>query len=163
MILVMLGTQNNSFYRLLEEIEKNIEQEIIKEEVIVQAGYTKFESKNMKILDLISKEQLEELQKEARIIITHGGVGSIITSIEKEKKVIAVARSHEYGEHINNHQKEIVQKFSEKGYIIGIEEVPKLKEALLQVEDFKPKKYEPDNKKMLTILEEFINKTIKKE
>lgn len=25
MILVMLGTQNNSFHRLLEEIEKNIE------------------------------------------------------------------------------------------------------------------------------------------
>ena len=26
MVLVMLGTQNNSFHRLLEEIQKNIEE-----------------------------------------------------------------------------------------------------------------------------------------
>ena len=38
MILVMLGTQNNSFHRLLEEVEKNIENGTIQEDVIVQAG-----------------------------------------------------------------------------------------------------------------------------
>ena len=53
MILVLLGTQNNSFHRLLEEVEKNIKNKTIQEEVIVQAGYTKFESKNMKIIDLM--------------------------------------------------------------------------------------------------------------
>lgn len=104
MILVLLGTQNNSFHRLLEEIEKNLQNGTIDEEVIVQAGYTNFESKNMKIFDLIPKEKLEELQKKADLIITHGGVGSIISSIEKDKKVIAVPRLHEYGEHVNNHQ-----------------------------------------------------------
>ena len=56
MILVMLGTQNNSFHRLLEEVEKNIENGTIQEDVIVQAGYTKFESKNMKIIDLMSNQ-----------------------------------------------------------------------------------------------------------
>ena len=40
MILVLLGTQKNSFNRLLEEIEKCIDNNIIKEEVVVQAGYT---------------------------------------------------------------------------------------------------------------------------
>ena len=44
MILVLLGTQNNSFHRLLEEIDKLIKQKIIQEEVIVQAGYTKYQS-----------------------------------------------------------------------------------------------------------------------
>ena len=63
MILVMLGTQNNSFHRLLEEVEKNIENGTIQEDVIVQAGYTKFESKHMQIFDLIPKEKLEELQE----------------------------------------------------------------------------------------------------
>ena len=42
MILVMLGTQNNDFHRLLDEIEKNIANGNIKEEVIVQAGFTKY-------------------------------------------------------------------------------------------------------------------------
>ena len=132
MILVLLGTQNNSFYRLLEEIEKNIKDGTIKEEVIVQAGYTKFQSDKMRIIDLISKEQLEQFQDEADLIITHGGVGSIISSIEKGKKVIAVPRMHEYGEHVNNHQIEIVKDFNDKGYIIGIEKVEDLKQAIIK-------------------------------
>ena len=45
MILVMLGTQNNSFHRLLEKIDKLIEEKKIQDKVIVQAGYTKYESK----------------------------------------------------------------------------------------------------------------------
>lgn len=90
MILVLLGTQNNSFHRLLEEIERLIESEIIKEEVIVQAGYTQYTSNNMRILGLISKQELEKLQNEADFMITHGGVGSILLSITKNKKVIAV-------------------------------------------------------------------------
>ena len=94
MILVLLGTQNNSFHRLLEEIEKNIKDGTIKEEVIVQAGYTKFQSYKMRIVDLISKEQLEQFQDEANLIITHGGVGSIVSSLKRGKKVIAVPRMH---------------------------------------------------------------------
>ena len=157
MILVLLGTQNNSFNRLLEEIEKNIKNGTIKEEVIVQAGYTKFETNKMKIIDLMSKEQLEKFQDEADLIITHGGVGSIISSIEKGKKVIAVPRMHEYGEHVNNHQKEIVKDFNDKGYIIGIEKVEDLKQAIIKSKEFEPKKYQPNNEKMLKIIEEFID------
>lgn len=74
MILVLLGTQNNSFHRLLEEIDKLIKQKIIQEEVIVQAGYTKYQSENMKIFDLIPNEELEKYQNQASLIITHGGV-----------------------------------------------------------------------------------------
>ena len=157
MILVLLGTQNNSFNRLLEEIEKNIKNGTIKEEVIVQAGYTKFETDKMEIIDLMSKEQLEKFQDEADLIITHGGVGSIISSIEKGKKVIAVPRMHEYGEHVNNHQKEIVKDFNDKGYIIGIEKVEDLKQAIIKSKEFEPKKYQPNNEKMLKIIEEFID------
>ena len=60
MILVMLGTQNNSFHRLLEEIDKLIEKGVIKEKVVVQGGYTKYTSKNMEIFSLIPQEKLED-------------------------------------------------------------------------------------------------------
>lgn len=156
MILVLLGTQNNSFHRLLEEVEKNIEDGTINEEVIVQAGYTKFESDKMKIIDLMSKEQLSKFQDEANLVITHGGVGSIVSSIEKRKKVIAVARKHEYGEHVNDHQIQIVKDFNDKGYIIGIENVEDLKEAIIKSKTFEPVKYQPNNQKMLKIIEDFI-------
>lgn len=158
MILVLLGTQNNSFHRLLEEIDKLIENKKITEKVIVQAGYTKYETQNMKILELIPKKELEQYQEQADLIITHGGVGSIISSIEKNKKVIAVARLHEYGEHVNNHQKDIVQLFNQKGYIIGINDVKELEKAIEKVNSFTPKRYEHNNEKMLKIIEEFIEK-----
>ena len=156
MILVMLGTQNNSFHRLLEEVEKNIENGTIQEDVIVQAGYTKFESKNMQIFDLIPKEKLEELQEKANLIITHGGVGSIISSIEKDKKVIAVPRLGKYNEHVNDHQVEIIESFNEKGYIIGLHDVSELGEALDKVKKFIPQKYVKNTGKILKIVEDFI-------
>ena len=108
MILVLLGTQNNSFHRLLEKMDELIEKGVIDEKVLVQSGYTNYESKNMRIFDLIPQEELERYQDQADLIITHGGVGSIISSIKKEKKVIAVPRLHEFQEHVNNHQKQIV-------------------------------------------------------
>ena len=158
MILVLLGTQNNSFHRLLEEIDNLIKEGKIKEEVIVQAGYTKYETPNMKQFDLIDSKEFEELQQKARIIITHGGVGSIISSIKKGKKVIAVPRLHEYGEHVNNHQEEIVTMFNQKGYIIGINDVKELRQAIKKAKDFIPEEYKPNNEKMLKIIENFIEK-----
>ena len=158
MILVLLGTQNNSFHRLLQEVENNIKNGTINEEVIVQAGYTKYQSHKMRVIDLISKEQLEKFQDEANLIITHGGVGSIITSIKKGKKVIAVPRMHEYGEHVNNHQIDIVKNFNEQGYIIGIEKVEDLGQAIMKSKEFEPKEYKLNNQKMLEIIENFIDK-----
>lgn len=158
MILVLLGTQNNDFHRLLEEINRLIQSEVIKEEVIVQAGYTKYSSEKMKIFDFISRDKLEELQKEANVIITHGGVGSILLSITKDKKVIAIPRLHQFGEHVNNHQKEIVELFNNKGYIIGVQGVEELEQAMKQLESFQPQKYQQNHDKMLKIIEDFIEK-----
>lgn len=157
MILVLLGTQNNSFHRLLEEIDRLIEKEIIKDEVIVQAGYTKYESKNMKIFNLISKEELDKLQEKADIIITHGGVGSIISSTKLGKKVIAVPRLSKYKEHVNDHQKDIVSVFDKKGYIVGLTGVEELENAIEKVKKFVPNKYEENNEKMLSIISDFID------
>ena len=95
----------------------------------------------MKIFDLISRNELEKFQNESDLIITHGGVGSIVSSIKKGKKVIAVPRLHKYEEHVNDHQKEIVELFNKKGYIIGIEDVKELGEAINKVEKFEPKEY----------------------
>ena len=112
----------------------------------------------MRIIDFMTKEEIEKLQTQAALIITHGGVGSILLSITKGKKVIAIPRLHKYQEHVNDHQKEIVELFNEKGYIIGIQEVEDLEQAIQRSKEFKPKKYEQDNSKMLQLIEDFIEK-----
>ena len=157
MILVLLGTQNNSFHRLLEEIQKNIDNGNITEEVVVQKGYTKFESENMKIYNQLPINEIEKLIEKADLVITHGGVGSIVTSIEKGKKVIAVPRLKKYKEHVNDHQLDIIKSFNEIGYIIGINGVEELKEALKKVQDFSPKKYIKNTGNIISIVENFID------
>ena len=156
MILVLLGTQNNSFHRLLEEIQKNIDNGNIKEEVIVQKGYTKFESKNMTTYTQLPTDKFEEMIDKANLVITHGGVGSIITAIEKNKKVIAVPRLKKYKEHVNDHQLDIIKSFDEKGYIIGLNSVQDLKNALKRVQEFEPKQYVKNTGNILKIVENFI-------
>ena len=153
MILVMLGTQNNSFHRLLEKIDQLVEDGKISGEVIVQAGYTKYESQNMKIIDFVSNDEIENLEQQADYIITHGGVGSIINSIEKGKKVIAIPRLKKYGEHVNDHQ----ESFDKLGYIIGIADVSQLEEALQKIKEFKPKKYIQNTGNIINIVQNFID------
>ena len=50
MILVTLGTQDKQFVRLLDIVQEQIDLGNIKDKVIVQAGCTKYESKDMGFL-----------------------------------------------------------------------------------------------------------------
>ena len=157
MILVLLGTQNNSFKRLLEEVQKNIDNGNIKEKVIVQKGFTKFESKDMEMYKELPSEKINKLIEQANIVITHGGVGSIISSITRGKKVIAVPRLKKYKEHVNDHQLDIINSFNDNGYIIGIHCVEELGEVLTKIKSFVPKKYIQNTGKVINIIENFID------
>lgn len=157
MILILLGTQDNSFHRLLEEVQKLINKNVITEKVIVQAGRTKYESKDMEIYSLMPEEKLAELMKKSDLVITHGGVGSIVMALKMGKKVIAVPRLSEFGEHINDHQIQIIDSFNSQEFLIGITELKDLEEALKRSKEFKPKKFESKTEHMINLIEGFID------
>ncbi len=156
MILVTLGTQDKPFTRLLEAVQKQIDNGNIKDEVIVQAGYTKFESKDMKIYELIEYEKFDKLVKDCDILITHGGVASILNGIKNGKKVIAAARLKEFGEHTNDHQLQIISDFSKKGYLLALDDFDRLDELLKKVKKFKPKKYVSNTENFIKHIENYI-------
>ena len=156
MILVTLGTQDKSFDRLLKAIDKEIENKNIKEKVIVQAGYTKYKSDNMKIFDLVSEEELEKLVKKCDLLITHGGVGSILLGIRNNKKVISAARLKKYGEHTNDHQKQIIKEFKKLGYITELDDFNKLKKIIEEAKSKEPVKFKSNNAKFVKNIEKYI-------
>ena len=158
MILVTLGTQDKSFKRLLEAIDKQVELGNIKDKIVVQAGCTKYESKNMEIFDLIPMEKFDDLIKSCDLLITHGGVGSIITGLKNNKTVIAAARLEKYKEHTNDHQLQIIENFSNDGYILGLDNFDELDKVLEKAKTFKPKKYVSNTDKMIKIIEDYIDK-----
>lgn len=157
MILVTLGTQDKSFKRLLDAIQKQIDNGNITDRVVVQAGCTKYESKDMEIFDLIDREKFNDLMKKCDLLITHGGVGSILTGLKNNKKVIAAARLKEYKEHTNNHQLEIIEKFESTGLIMSLKDFDKLDIILKKINSFKPKKYKSNTTNMIKLIEDYID------
>lgn len=155
MILVTLGTQTQKFERLLKAIEYSN----INDEIIVQAGGSSdFQSKKMQIMKFINYEEMNKLIEKADYIITHGGTGSIIMPLQKNKKVIACARLEKYGEHINNHQQELVSIFDEEGYILELHENEKLDVVVKKLKNWQPKKYISNTENFIKNLKEEIDR-----
>lgn len=156
MILVTLGTQKQSFIRLLKMIDKCIENGTITDKVIVQAGHTKYDTKNMEIFDFVSISELDKLVSECDLLITHGGVGSIMTALRKGKKVIAVARLFKYKEHVNDHQLQIVNEFSNKNYILNADE-NNFEEVVKKAKNFKPSPFKSKADDIIRLINNYIN------
>lgn len=156
MILVILGTQDKQFPRILKAIDDLIEKGTIKDRVVVQAGQTKYESNNMEILGLLPEPEFDKLMDEADLIITHGGAGTILSAIKKGKRVIACARLAKYKEHHNDHQKQIIKEFSEEGYILELKDFNKLDVMIEKSKNFKPKKFTSNTKNMIKLLDDYI-------
>lgn len=116
MIFVTLGTQKQSFIRLLQEIENC--KILNNEEIVAQVGNTKFVSDKIKTFDFLDQEEFNRYIENSEFVITHGGVGSIFSAILKGKKVIAMPRLKKYIEHVDNHQIEICEKLASMDYIV---------------------------------------------
>ena len=159
MIFVILGTQDKKFPRLLEALQKKIDEGKIdkKEEIIVQAGSTKYKSNDMKIFDYIPISQFEDYIERADLIICHAGVGTILTALKKNKKIIAAARLKQYGEHVNDHQLQILENFKNKGYILALENFNEMDNLIKQAQEFKPANFKSNKKFFLNQLEKEIN------
>ena len=143
MIFVTLGTQDKHFDRLLKAVYK-LETD---EKIVAQIGSTEFKSskpeEKFEIHKFLSNEEFEKYMDEARVVITHAGVGTIVYGLKKHKKMIVAARLKKYGEHVNDHQLQILQTFASEGYIIPLENFDDLPK-LLEIE-FTPKEWKSNN------------------
>lgn len=157
MILVLLGTQDKPFERILKAVAKQIDKGNIKEKVVAQIGCTSFEHKKIKTFDFMPKEELHKLMDKARLIITHGGVGTITECISKGKKVIVVPRLKKYAEHTNDHQLQITKEFAMKDYVLPLYDTKNLSKVLEKVKSFKPVKYESNSENFKNKMIEYIN------
>ena len=156
MIFVTLGTQDKQFKRLLDAVEV-ID---IPEKIIAQTGSTDFFSEKIEVHKYLDSEEFDRCMREANVIITHAGVGTIIQGLKLGKKMIVAARLKEYDEHVNDHQLQILESFSKAGYILPLENFDDL-EILIR-KNFVPKEFKSNQKNFATKLEHEINRLVKK-
>ena len=155
MIFVTLGTQDKKFKRLLDAVEKLD----IDEKIVAQIGSTDFKSEKMELHKFMSKDEFDNYMKEARIIITHAGVGTIIEGLKLHKKMIVSARKKEYKEHVSNHQEQILKLFSEDGYILALDNFDDLEKLINK--EFIPKEFKSNNENFNNNLKKEIKNLIK--
>lgn len=130
MIFVTVGTHEQSFDRLVRKIDEMVRDQIISEEVFIQTGYTKYKPKYCKYESLIGNDLMQQYSMNARIIITHGGPGSIMTPFGYGKIPIVVPRQHEHNEHVDDHQVLFTKKLEEQKKVIAIYDIGTLDEVI---------------------------------
>jgi UDP-N-acetylglucosamine transferase subunit ALG13 len=136
MIFVVLGTWEMPFTRPLVEIDDAIRRGVIAEPVIVQSGKTVFDSTRMELVPFFGKEELEQMYERAALVICQAGVGSIMLGLRKQKKIISIARLSEFDEHIDDHQLEILNVFTQTGAVLPWSGRGDLDEVIGRVADF---------------------------
>ena len=132
MIFVTVGTHEQPFNRLLEEIDKLVENKVISEEIVCQSGYSTYSPKHFTCQKFFDYKQMNDLFTKARLIICHGGPSSFIAPLSIGKVPIVVPRQKQFGEHINGHQLTFCKELYNRGYnIIVIEDIANLDGAVL--------------------------------
>ena len=133
MIFVTVGTHEQQFNRLIEEIDRLKGNGIIKDEVVMQTGYCTDEPKYCEWSELLPYDQMLENVEKADIVITHGGPSSFIMPLQIGKIPIVVPRRKKYDEHVNNHQVEFATAVKERyGNIIVVKNIKNLEKAILK-------------------------------
>lgn len=132
MIFVTVGTHEQQFNRLIEYVDNLKKDGIIKEEVIMQIGFSTYEPKYCKWSKLIAYKEMIKNVEEARIVITHGGPASFMMPLQIGKTPIVVPRQYKYEEHVNDHQVEFSKAVEKKmKNIITIIDIDELKECII--------------------------------
>jgi UDP-N-acetylglucosamine transferase subunit ALG13 len=131
MIFVTVGTHEQPFDRLIKEIDNLVKERIIKEEVFVQLGYSNYTPKYCEYSKLIGYEDMIAKTTQARIVITHGGPGSIMLPLSLNKIPIVVPRQEQYGEHVDNHQVLFSKRLEKEGKILAVYEIEQLRDKII--------------------------------
>lgn len=151
MIFITLGSQKFQFNRLLKAVD-DLE---VDEKIFAQTGYSDYKPHKYDYKSFLDRDEFSDVMDKSDIVITHGGTGAIINAVKKKKKVIAVPRLAEYGEHVDNHQIQIVEQFKELNLIYACEDMD-LNRALEVVKTTEYNQYISNTNKIIKSLEEFI-------
>ena len=128
MIFVTAGTQE-PFDRLIKVVDRIAG--ILNEEIIVQSLQGKHIPENVKMYDFLPPSVFDNLFDQARVVVSHAGMGTIINALTKEKPLVIIPRIAALGEHRNEHQLATTTKIKEYNYAHVVDDKDRLYDDLL--------------------------------
>lgn len=126
MIFVSVGTHEAPFDRMLRAIDELQ----LEEQLVVQHGPSQVRSAGAVESEYLSFDEVVDYIREARAVVMHAGVGSVMISLANGKRPIVMARLERYGEHVDDHQLELARRLEANGLVTLVEDSAALAEAL---------------------------------
>ena len=157
MIFLTVGNWHKGFDRLVRAIDELKSEGVIAEEVIAQTGYSSYKPKNMKLMEFCSPAEFRNLISNARLVISHAGMGTIIETVQRGKPLIAVPRRKLLDEADSDHQFATAKQLEKEGKILVAYGVSELPRKLEEAESFVPIK-EHSNEKIIRAVGAFLEK-----
>lgn len=131
MIFVTVGTHEQQFDRLVRCIDEMKQRDEIQEEVILQTGFSTYAPKYCRWEKTFPYQKMQELVRDARIVITHGGPSSFFMPLTMGKIPVVFPRQERFSEHVNDHQLRFCRQLKERGgSILLAEDEQQLKNIL---------------------------------
>ena len=156
-IFITLGSQKFQFNRLLRAFDELCEKGTVDVEyVFAQIGYSDYLPTNFSYKKFLDRDEFSKEMGKADIVITHGGTGAIIGAVKKGKKVIAVPRRAQYGEHVDDHQLQLIKQFDDLNLICSCPDIGKLDVALDTVQRTSYNSYESNTSNIISSIEDYI-------
>ena len=151
MIFVTVGTHEQPFDRLIKYVDELKARGVIKEEVIIQTGFSTYIPQHCTWSKLVPYKDMVKYVNEARIVITHGGPATFIMPLQVGKTPIVVPRQKKFGEHVNDHQLEFARAVQRRqGNLIVVENIEGMEKVIMNYEKIiasMPTEMKSNNKK----------------
>jgi len=125
-IFVTTGISGAPFDRLLREIDR-IEGD---EPMVVQHGPSTIRPRRGQSVGFLTFSELDDLMASARVVITHGGAGSVLVALRHDIRPIVVPRLPQFGEVVDDHQLLFARRLAEAGLVRLVENPTDLPAAL---------------------------------
>ena len=158
MIFVVCGTQKFALNRLLKAVDELVATGKIREEVFVQKGYSNYHLKYCRSVDFLDVMSFDDQIKACSLLITHGGIGTILAGKKFNKPIIVFPRLKKYGEHVDDHQRQIARKFAANRMLLMCEDSAHLEKCMEKCRTYKFENISWDDRGRY--LEEIITKYI---
>lgn len=117
-VFATVGSGKIPFNRILIKLDEAIEKGTLTAPVFAQIGVSSYKPKHFPSVPYLEREEFQKNVEGCSVLVTHGGVGSIMAGIEAGKPVVVFPRLGSLGENVDDHQLEISDAFVKKNLIL---------------------------------------------
>ena len=158
MIFVTTGSQKFQFDRLLAKLDELIEEKVITDSVFAQIGYSDYIPRHYEYAKFLNRDEFASYMAKCTTVITHGGTGAIIGAVRQGKKVIAVPRLAKFGEHVDDHQVQLLKQFDEMNIICSCYEMDDLGKMVSELDHMQFVPYQSNTQTIIEDIEQYLER-----